>query len=120
MDVCDGTLVTRMSPPVQRARSASVGGRANTASAFADLRAARVALAADVAQAYVDYRAAREGYEALAAQVAAADEFARLLEHSFDGIGSVGQVACAFPAGESRGEQNGQDGNDRNDDRELD
>jgi hypothetical protein len=43
----------------------SVGARANTQSAFADLRGARVTLAADVAQAYVDLRAAQASRAAL-------------------------------------------------------
>jgi NodT family efflux transporter outer membrane factor (OMF) lipoprotein len=91
-----GAEVSWEVPLFGRIEAASVGGRANTASAFADLRAARVTLVADVAQAYVDYRAAREGYEALAQQVTAADEFARLLEISANaGITAPAEAADA-------------------------
>lgn len=77
-----GAEVSWEIPLFARIEAAHVGGRANTQSAFADLRAARVALVADVAQAYVDYRAARESHEALAEQVAVADQLAGILETS--------------------------------------
>ncbi len=97
-----GAQVSWEIPLFARIEAAYVGGRANTASAFADLRAARVALAADVAQAYVDYRAARESYEALAEQVAVADQLAGILETSANaGIAAPADAADARRLAES-------------------
>lgn len=60
----------------------TVGARANTQVALANLRGARVTLAADVAQAYVDLRAAQASRAALARSVETADELARILATS--------------------------------------
>ena len=74
----------------------SVGARANTQSALADLRGAQVALAADVAQAYVDLRAARASHAALARSVETADELARILAISANaGFASEAEAADA-------------------------
>ncbi|ANP45629.1 efflux transporter outer membrane subunit [Candidatus Viadribacter manganicus] len=60
----------------------TVGARANTQSALADLRGARVTLAADVAQAYVDLRAAQASRAALQRSVETSDELARIVATS--------------------------------------
>ena len=74
-----GAQVSWEIPLFARIEAADAGARANTASALADLRAARVALAADVAQAYVDYRAARESHQQLSRSVEVADQLADIL-----------------------------------------
>jgi NodT family efflux transporter outer membrane factor (OMF) lipoprotein len=97
-----GAEVSWEIPLFARIEAAAVGSRANTVSAFADLRAARVALVADVAQAYVDYRAARESHEALAQQVAVADQLAGILEISANaGITAPADAADARRLAES-------------------
>jgi multidrug efflux system outer membrane protein len=97
-----GAQVSWEIPLFARIEAAAVGSRANTQSAFADLRAARVALVADVAQAYVDYRAARESHEALAQQVAVADQLAGILEISANaGITAPADAADARRLAES-------------------
>lgn len=80
----------------------SVGARANTQSALADLRGARVTLAADVAQAYVDLRAAQASRAALQRSVESADELARILATSAGaGFASEADAADARRQAES-------------------
>jgi NodT family efflux transporter outer membrane factor (OMF) lipoprotein len=80
----------------------TVGARAGTQSAMADLRGARVALAADVAQAYVDLRAAQASRAALARSVESADELARILAISAGaGFASEADAADARRLAES-------------------
>jgi len=80
----------------------TVGARASTQSAIADLRGARVALAADVAQAYVDLRAAQASRAALVRSVESADELARILAISFNaGFASEADAADARRLAES-------------------
>ncbi|MEQ1489383.1 MAG: efflux transporter outer membrane subunit [Terricaulis sp.] len=80
----------------------SVGARANTQSALADLRGARVTLAADVAQAYVDLRAAQASRAALQHSVETSDELARILATSAGaGIASEADAADARRLAES-------------------
>jgi outer membrane protein TolC len=82
--------------------ASSVGARANTQGALADLRGARVALAADVAQAYVDLRAANASRVALRESVEAADDLARILRISADaGFASEADAADARRLAES-------------------
>jgi multidrug efflux system outer membrane protein len=80
----------------------TVGARANTQVALADLRGARVTLAADVAQAYVDLRAAQASRAALIRSVASADELARILATSAGaGFASEADAADARRLAES-------------------
>ncbi len=80
----------------------TVGARAGTQSAMADLRGARVALAADVAQAYVDLRAAQASRAALVRAVESADELARILAISAGaGFASEADAADARRLAES-------------------
>lgn len=80
----------------------SLGARANTQSALADLRGARVALAADVAQAYVDLRAAQASRAALQRSVETSDELARILATSAGaGFASEADAADARRLAES-------------------
>lgn len=80
----------------------TVGARAGTDSALADLRAARVALAADVAQAYVDLRAAQAQRTALQRSVETSDELARILATSAGaGFASEADAADARRLAES-------------------
>ncbi|MGE0740255.1 MAG: efflux transporter outer membrane subunit [Hyphomonadaceae bacterium] len=82
--------------------ASSVGARANTQGALADLRGARVALAADVAQAYVDLRAANASRAALQRSVEASDELARILQISAQaGFASEADAADARRLAES-------------------
>lgn len=80
----------------------TVGARANTQSALADLRGARVALAADVAQAYVDLRAAQASRVALQRSVETSDELARIVATSAGaGFASEADAADARRLAES-------------------
>lgn len=77
-----GAQVSWEIPLFARIEATSVGARASTAIAEADLRGARVALAADLAQAYVDLRAAQNSRAALSQSVTVADQLAGILEIS--------------------------------------
>ena len=88
--------------PLFAVGATTVGARAGTQSALADLRGARVALAADVAQAYVDLRAAQASREALARSVESADELARILAISAEaGFAAEADAADARRLAES-------------------
>lgn len=80
----------------------TIGARANTQGALADLRGARVTLAADVAQAYVDLRAAQASRAALQRSVETSDELARILATSAGaGFASEADAADARRLAES-------------------
>ncbi len=97
-----GASVSWEIPLFARAQAATIGARANTRSAEADVRGAKVTLAGDVAEAYVALRQSQQRRAALLESVRIGDELAAILQRGVEvGYTSPADAADAVRQAES-------------------